>query len=382
MANLFAGNQKVAWWRTQDWILNLAALSLSLIGSVLVWTASAPEMAYYEQSETRLFVRQMAFLIAGLFLAFVVSKAKYSLLRAYTPVLYILGIIGLVIVLIPGVGIKVNGIQAWIALPAGFSLQPAEFAKLTIVLGMSLILAETQHRDEAPSLKQTFIAIGLGLIPVLLILQQPDLGTSLIILVTMFVTLIGASVNSKLLATLASLGAVLALIAWLTPGLLAEWQKERLLVFVDPSRDPLNYGYALIQVRLAIGSGGWSGFGLFNGPQTNGRFVPEQETDYIFSAAGEQLGFTGSALIVILLFIVVWRALRIAVQTTDAFARITAVGLTAWIGFQSFQNIGMNLGIMPVTGVPLPFVSAGGTSMMALWMAIGLLQNVRNRHSD
>lgn len=382
MANFFTANARDPWWKTQDWVLNLAALSLSLLGSVLVWSASAPELAYYSESETKLFIRQIAFLVAGLFLAFFFSKAKYVLLRAYTPVLYVLGIIGLIVVLIPGVGVTVNGIQAWIALPGGFTIQPAEFAKLTIVLGMSLVLAETQHRDEPPNLKQTLTAMGLALLPVALIMLQPDLGTSLIILVIMFVMLIGAAVNARFLTSLAVLGAIGATTLWLVPGVLAEWQKERLLVFLDPNRDPTNYGYALLQVRYAIGSGGWDGYGLFNGPQTNGRFVPEQQTDYIFSAAGEQLGFIGSATIILLLFIIVWRAIRIAINTTDAFARITAVGLSTWIGFQAFQNIGMNLGIMPVTGVPLPFVSAGGTSMMALWLAVGLLQNVRNRHSD
>ncbi|MEY3407235.1 MAG: hypothetical protein RL038_296 [Actinomycetota bacterium] len=382
MANLFTANARDPWWKTQDWILNLSALSLSILGSVLVWTASAPELELYSQSETKLFVRQIGFLIVGLILAYIFSKAKYVLLRAYTPVLYVLGIIGLIVVLVPGVGVTVNGIQAWIGLPGGFTIQPAEFAKLTIVLGMSLVLSETQHRDEPPSFKQTIAAMALALLPVALIMLQPDLGTSFIILVTMFVMLIGAAVNARFLTSLAVLGSLGAIVLWLLPGVLAQWQKERLLVFLDPERDPTNFGYALLQVRLAIGSGGWDGFGLFNGPQTNGRFVPEQQTDYIFSAAGEQLGFIGSATIIALLFVIVWRAIRIAINTTDAFARITAVGLSGWIGFQAFQNIGMNLGIMPVTGVPLPFVSAGGTSMMALWIAIGLLQNVRNRHSE
>jgi rod shape determining protein RodA len=322
------------------------------------------------------------FLVAGLLLGYLISRAKYVLLRAYTPVLYGLGIIGLVIVLIPGFGVEVNGIQAWIKLPGGFTIQPAEFAKLAIVLGMSLVLAETQHRDEPPSLKQTLFALSVGVMPVGLILLQPDLGTTLIIFAMMFVALVGAQVNARFLGFLAGAGIIGATILWMLPGFLATWQKERLLVFLDPGRDPQGFGYALVQVKLAIGSGGWTGFGLFNGPQTNGRFVPEQQTDYIFSAAGEQLGFLGSALIILLLFTIVWRALRIALQTTDAFARITAVGLAGWIAFQAFENIGMNLGIMPVTGVPLPFVSAGGTALMAFWMAIGLLQNVRNRQSE
>lgn len=382
MSNLFVANPTTTWWKTQDWILNLSALSLSLIGALLVWTASAGELEAEGESPTKLVLRQLMFLVAGLLLGYIISRAKYVLLRAYTPVLYVLGIIGLIIVLIPGFGVEVNGIQAWIKLPGGFTIQPAEFAKLAIVLGMSLVLAETQHRDEPPSLKQTLIALSVGVMPVGLILLQPDLGTTLIIFAMMFVTLVGAQVNAKFLGFLAGAGIIGATILWMLPGFLATWQKERLLVFLDPGRDPQGFGYALVQVRLAIGSGGWTGFGLFNGPQTNGRFVPEQQTDYIFSAAGEQLGFIGSALIIVLLLTIVWRALRIALQTTDAFARITAVGLAGWIAFQAFENIGMNLGIMPVTGVPLPFVSAGGTALMAFWMAIGLLQNVRNRQSE
>jgi rod shape determining protein RodA len=165
-------------------------------------------------------------------------------------------------------------------------------------------------------------------------------------------------------------------VALSVPGVLKDYQKSRITVFVDPNVDPSGAGYNLSQVRIAIGSGGWTGTGLFNGPQTNGRFVPEQQTDFIYSVAGEELGFLGAGLIIVLLGLIVWRALRIAGRAPDAFGRLAAAGIATWIGFQAFENIGMSLGIMPMTGVPLPFVSYGGSSMFALAIAIGVLQQI------
>jgi rod shape determining protein RodA len=175
--------------------------------------------------------------------------------------------------------------------------------------------------------------------------------------------------------------AVAGVVVILTSGVLQLYQLNRLRVFLDPSVDPAGAGYNLAQVKLAIGSGGWNGFGPFHGPQTNGRFIPEQQTDFIFSAIGEQFGFIGAGLVIVALFLLCWRALKIASETTDRFGRIAATGVACWFGFQTFENIGMNLGIMPVTGVPLPFISYGGSSMFACWMAVGLLQNIKTRET-
>ncbi|MEY2634331.1 MAG: hypothetical protein RIS75_271 [Actinomycetota bacterium] len=378
------GNQSTveSLWRRQDWFLTATALILTTIGSVLVWAATRPRQLALEADPNAYLKKQLMFTVASVVLAVVVSRAKYPLLRAYTPILYIAGLVGLLLVLLPGVGQETNGIRAWIPLPGGFTLQPSEFAKLAIVIGMALVLSETSSSTAEPGNREIFTALTVAAIPAGLIMLQPDLGTTLVIGVTALGLLSVSGASARWLLGLGG-GAIVGVVTVMAiPGLLKDYQKDRLTVFLDPNIDPLNAGYNLIQVKLAIGSGGLFGTGLFQGPQTNGRFVPEQQTDFIYSAAGEELGFVGAAAIIILLFIVVWRALRIASQATDRFGRIAATGIACWISFQAFENIGMNLGIMPATGVPLPFISYGGSSLLALWMAIGLLQNIKMKITD
>jgi rod shape determining protein RodA len=160
-------------------------------------------------------------------------------------------------------------------------------------------------------------------------------------------------------------------------GLLKEYQVQRLTSFINPTADVSSAAYNANQARIAIGGGGWLGYGLFQGPQTQGKFVPVNESDFIFTVVGEELGFLGAAVLIALLGVILWRAVVIAYRADDLFGRLVATGIVAWLAFQMFENIGMSLGIMPITGIPLPLVSAGGTSMMATWIAIGLLQNVR-----
>ncbi|MSX85621.1 MAG: rod shape-determining protein RodA, partial [Actinobacteria bacterium] len=215
-------------------------------------------------------------------------------------------------------------------------------------------------------------------VPMLLIVSQPDLGTTIIISASV-VTMIAVSgaptrwvVGLLLLALLGGFVAVKA-------GVVSDFQLKRLQSFVDPSADPQQSGYQLRQARITIGSGGLIGKGLFNGPQTNGRFVPEQQTDFIFTVAGEELGFLGSALILLFYSIILVRAFTIARRTQDYFGRLMCIGVIAWFAFQTFENIGMTMGLMPMTGVPLPFISYGGSSMFATLIGIGLLQNVHLR---
>jgi rod shape determining protein RodA len=167
-----------------------------------------------------------------------------------------------------------------------------------------------------------------------------------------------------------------ALLVWQL-GVLDEYQINRFAAFANPELDPAGVGYNTNQARIAIGSGGLYGAGLFNGTQTTGQFVPEQQTDFIFTVAGEELGFLGAGLIILTLGVILWRACRIARDTTELYGTVVAAGIISWFAFQSFENIGMTLGIMPVAGLPLPFVSYGGTSMFAVWIAIGLLQSIK-----
>lgn len=215
-------------------------------------------------------------------------------------------------------------------------------------------------------------------IPILLIVLQPDLGTVMIIsaAVISMIAISGARIRWVIgLLVVGATGAYLAVAS----GEVSEYQLNRLRAFVDPFADPQASGYQLRQSRITIGSGGLFGTGLFNGPQTNGRFVPEQQTDFIFTVSGEELGFIGSGFILTLYFVVLMRAFAIAKRTNDQFGRLVTMGVIAWFSFQIFQNIGMTMGLMPMTGVPLPFLSYGGSSMFANMIGIGLLQNVYQR---
>lgn len=380
MVNVFTPNKKQSLFASQDWILNFAALALSFIGVLLVYAATKPRLEITETSTEYYLIRHIGTLLVGVVLAILISRSQYTLLRAYAPILYLVGVIGLIVVLIPGIGTEINGIRAWIAIPGGFTLQPAELAKLAIVLGMSMILAEAQQPGIEPEDREVGLALLLAAIPLGLILLQPDLGTAIIVGVIILAVIAISAAGMKWIFGLVG-SALFAMLLLVTLGILDEYQINRLLTFIDPGRDPLVSGYNLIQVKLAIGTGGFTGWGLFDGPQTNGRFIPSQQTDFIYATAGEAFGFIGGVLIIALLGIVTWRALLIA-QGADRFGRLAATGVAAWLGFQTFQNIGMNLGIMPITGVPLPFISYGGTSMFAVWMAVGLLQNIRGRSRD
>jgi rod shape determining protein RodA len=220
--------------------------------------------------------------------------------------------------------------------------------------------------------------LAIAGLPAALILLQPDLGTMLVLSATVFgVVGISGAPRRWLVALAGSAvgGAVLAVQA----GVLKDYQVDRFLAFTNPGLDPRGAGYNTEQARIAIGNGGMFGQGLFDGSQTKSGFVPEQHTDFIFTVAGEELGLVGSAVLISLLGVVLWRALTIAMRADDLFGRLAAGGIACWFGFQAFQNIGMCLGIMPVTGVPLPLVSYGGSSMFAGLMAIGLLQNIHLR---
>jgi rod shape determining protein RodA len=303
----------------------------------------------------------------------------YRLIRAYTPFLWIAGVVGLILVLIPGIGEEVNGANAWIGLPGGFQIQPAELAKISIIVGMSMILSERNHDSDSPSHTDVMQALLIAAIPVLLILSQPDMGTVFIISVAV-VTIIAVSGAPIRWVVGLILVAVIGSFAAVQVGVINDYQVKRLQAFVDPNADSQGSGYQLRQARITVGSGGLIGTGLFNGPQTNGRFVPEQQTDFIFTVAGEQLGFIGSGFIILLYLIVLMRAFGIARRSSDPYGKLVCTGVIAWFAFQTFENIGMTLGMMPMTGVPLPFLSYGGSSMFANMIGFGLLQNVNARH--
>lgn len=361
-----------------DRTLTFTVAALSLFGTILVWAATRSWFASQHLDPQYYLKRHIINLGIGAALAYGTTLIDYRLLRAYTPVVWGLGVLGLVAVLIPGIGSTINGARAWISFPGGFQIQPAELAKIAIIVGISMILSEHLDSNRNPTDSDVVKALGIAAVPILLIMLQPDLGT-VIIISAAIVAMIGTSGAPTRwvvgLLIVALLGAFVAV----KSGVVSQYQVKRLQSFVDPTADPQVSGYQLRQSRITIGSGGFFGKGLFNGPQTNGRFVPEQQTDFIFTVAGEETGFLGCGFILICFGLFFYRAFAIAKRTNDLFGRLVCVGIIAWFAFQTFENIGMTMGLVPMTGVPLPFVSYGGSSMFANLIAFGLLQNVHLR---
>jgi rod shape determining protein RodA len=357
-----------------DWPLFVAALVLSLVGAVLVWSATRRSMA------EALLVKHLVNLVVGLVLGAGVALFDYRRLRAYVPVLYLASVAGLVAVLSP-LGSTINGSHSWIVLPAGFSVQPSEFAKVALVVAMALLLSEKRDTEDTPRHIDVLLALVVAAVPLGLVMLQPDLGSALVLAALLVGVITVSGAPARWVAGLLVVGAVGIGLA-LTTDVLDSYQKDRLTAFADPTADPRGIGYQTRQVRIAIGNGGVEGAGLFEGAQTQGGFVPYQQTDFVFSVAGEELGFVGAAGLLLFEGIVLWRGLVVARRAEELFGRLIAVGVVCWFTFQVFENVGMNLGIMPVTGLPLPFVSYGGSSMFASWLAVGLLQNVRLGMSD
>ena len=298
-------------------------------------------------------------------------------LRTAVPILYGLSVFLILLVLTP-LGATINGAHAWIVIGGGFSLQPSEFVKITIILGMAMLLAARVDAGDKPipDHRTVLQALGLAAVPILIVMLMPDLGSVMVMVIIVLGVLLASGASNRWVFGLIGAGALGAIAVWQL-GILDEYQINRFAAFANPELDPAGVGYNTNQARIAIGSGGLFGTGLCKGSQTTGQFVPEQQTDFVFTVAGEELGFVGAGLILVLLGIVLWRACRIARETTELYGTIVAAGIIAWFAFQSFENVGMTLGIMPVAGLPLPFVSYGGSSMFAVWVAVGLLQSIR-----
>ncbi len=358
--------------------LNISVAAMLIVGTVLVYAATKNWFAQQHLDPQYYLKRHILNIFIGGLLAYGTTLIDYRVLRAYTPFLYGIGVLGLIAVMVPGIGSTVNGAKSWISFPGGFQLQPAELAKISVIVGMAMLLAESRDRSENPTDKDVAKALALAALPMLLIILQPDLGEVLIISAAV-IAIIGVSgAPTRCVAGLLLLG-VLGSVVAVKAGVIHQYQVKRLQSFVDPNADPQQSGYQLRQSRITIGSGGLIGKGIFGGPQTNGRFVPEQQTDFIFTVAGEETGFVGCALILMFFSIFFFRSFLIARRTNDMFGKLVCIGVIAWFAFQMYENIGMTMGLMPMTGVPLPFMSYGGSSMFANLIGLGLLQNVHLR---
>ncbi|WP_336322638.1 rod shape-determining protein RodA [Streptomyces lavendofoliae] len=363
--------------RRLDWPLLFSSIALSFIGSLLVWSATRNRTELTDGDPYAFLFRHV--LNTGIGFALMVGTVwlGHRTLRGAVPVLYGLSVVLVLLVLTP-LGATINGAHAWIVIGGGFSLQPSEFVKITIILGMAMLLAAKVDAGDQlhPDHRTVAKSLGLAVLPMAIVMLMPDLGSVMVMVVIVLGVLLASGASNRWIFGLIGAGVVGAvLVAAL--GVLDQYQINRFAAFANPELDPAGAGYNTNQARIAIGSGGLYGAGLFNGHQTTGQFVPEQQTDFIFTVAGEELGFIGGVTIIALLGVVLWRACRIARETTELYGTIVAAGIIAWFAFQSFENIGMTLGIMPVAGLPLPFVSYGGSSMFAVWVAIGLLQSIR-----
>ena len=360
--------------RRLDWVLGLAVLALIGLGSLLVWSATRQRMLDADLDPQAFLKRHLINAVIGMTLASVAMLVDYRSLQAYAPVVYGASCLGLVAVLTP-LGSTINGAHSWIVLGGGFQVQPAELAKVALVVGLAMLLADVRDAERGPRDGDVVLVLALAAVPMALIMLQPDLGTVLVLVFIVLGVLAVSGAPARWLCGLLVAG-VLVCVTAVQVGVLDQYQVDRFAAFANPELDPRGVGYNTNQARIAIGSGGLLGKGLFDGSQTAGRFIPEQQTDFIFTVAGEELGLLGASVLLGLLGVVLWRGLRIASRSPDPFGRLVAAGVVCWFAFQSFVNIGMTLGIMPVTGLPLPFVSYGGSAMFANLVAVGLLQNV------
>ena len=354
-------------WLRVDLGLFVGAAGLSVVGVVLVWSATRSDAGGTAA------LKQLVALLIGMVGAAVVTRLDVRGVRALAPLVYALAVLGLVAVVSP-LGSTVNGSRSWIRLPGGMTLQPSELMKVALAIGLAMLLAERADRRLLQRHRDVALAWVVAGVPVVLVLAQPDLGSALVLVAMSVVVIAAAGAPAPWTVGVLVAGSAAVAAAFLTP-VLSAYQRNRLRAFLDPSLDPQGIGYQTRQVRIAIGSGGLGGQGLFEGRQTQGGYIPFQETDFVFSVAGEELGFIGAAGLVVLIGFIVVRCVLVA-RRADAFGRLVSIGVAVWFGVQAFENIGMNLGLMPVTGLPLPFVSSGGSSLIASWIALGLVGNV------
>jgi rod shape determining protein RodA len=356
--------------RRSDWVLTAAVLSLSLIGVLLVAAATQPLNKTHPFAIVK---HQILFLAVGLGLALLAAVADYRAIRSSAPVIYVLACLGLLATFV--IGTSVAGAKAWISIGGGLEIQPSEFAKLAVIVLVAMLFnASREDRRDIGDLDVVRALVLMG-IPMVIILEQNDLGTMLVMVAIVFGVLAVGGVPSRWIVGLTGL-MIVATAVVVKLHMLSVYQQQRLTSFLHPDSAAVlkDAGYNAHQAQLAIGLGGLKGSGLFHGTQI--KRVYAAHTDFIFATAGEELGFIGSSVIILLIGVVLWRGLRIATHAPDLFGRVTAAGIVCWLAFESFENIGMNLGIMPVTGIPLQFVSYGGSSMFASMLAFGLLQNV------
>jgi rod shape determining protein RodA len=373
-----ASERPMAWrapWRHVDPTLALAACALAVLGLAAIYSSTFSSLRAQGLPEGLIMRRQLLSLGLGLGGMVAVSLLDYRRLQAWAAVLLGAVVLVLGLVLTP-LGTASNGAQSWFAL-GGYQVQPSEYAKVAMIVVLAAVLGATR---EPPGLRRLATGLAAWTVVCGLILLQPDFGTFMVFVPILFGVLLVGGVRLRWLLVLALVGSI-GVVGMFKLNVLKEYQKERLTAFIDPGADPSGRGYTYNarQALIAIGSGGVTGKGYLRGTQTNLQYVPEQKTDFVFTVVGEELGFAGAMLLLALLALLAWRGLRIAALARDPFGALIAAGVVSMLVFQAFVNIGMTIGIMPITGIPLPFVSYGGSSLVSSFLAVGLLENVHMR---
>lgn len=357
-------NRRVPWWKQVDPAVFLTALAAASVGWMALWSVSAggPEISLKA-------MRQGGYLIIGFVMMIVLSRLDYRKLRAAAWPVYGLALALLVAVMLPGVGHAANGAQRWISLGPFGTLQPSEFAKLAVIFLFAHKLSRSLVNDRIPA--RAFLeTLVLMAVPFLLIAAQPDLGTSLVVVACGMVMLFLGGANILYLA-----GIVFAGLGVL-PFVLHDYQRNRLLAFMDPTLDPSGVGYNLLQSQTALGSGGLLGKGLFKGPMSQHGFVPENETDFIITVIGEEMGLVAVLGLLFLFLLMLLSLARVLNGCNEPFGALLVTGVMTLIAFQVIVNMGMTMGLLPVVGIPLPFNSYGGSAMLTNFAALGLASSV------
>lgn len=355
-----------------DWILIVSTLALMGYGLMLIYSAT---YSYAQVADSWHMQRQTVFMVVGIFLAMVSLAFDYRGAKQYIIYLYVFNLLMLVFVMF--FGHSQLGAQRWIQI-GSLSFQPSEFSKLIIVICLaSFMERRIEWLDDFVDYLKVFAFL---FVPFILVLKQPDLGTSLSFIAILIGMAFVSGFRYKWIFRLAMGFAALAPVFW--HFLLQDYQKLRIKVFLNPELDPFGSGYHVIQSKIAIGSGGLFGKGWLAGTQSQLNFLPENHTDFIFAVAGEEFGFIGVCIILLLYLVIIWRGIVIAMNAEDDFGMLLATGITSMFMFHIFVNIGMTIGIMPVTGVPLPFLSYGVSSLTTNIMSVAVLLNIAARNTE
>ena len=367
-------NARLVRLRDFDPVLFLAALGLVGLGTLLIYSGSFSQFGSPSGLDfSHPVVRQATFAACGLLLALLFARIDYRVLGNVSIGLYVAVIAALVFVLVEGEA--AHGSRRWILI-GDTPVQPSELAKLIVVIALAKYLADRQ--EQMGSLRVFLTSLAIAAVPAALVFAQPDLGSAVIFAAIWFGMAVVAGARWKHLLGL--LGAAVVAIPFTFLGLVTDYQRERIALWLDPERDPLGAGFQALQAKIGIGSGGLFGKGLTEGSQTQLDFLRTETTDYVFSVLGEELGFVGALVLFALFVVLLWRVLRVAELSRDMFGRLLATGMVIYILLQTFINVGVNVGLLPVTGIPLPFVSQGGSSLIALLIGLGILQSILLRH--